>query len=130
MPLPVVEVTFDFLYDGTVVRVIDGDTFEAVLSRSVRIDWGFHDLETIAHDRLWRFRLNGCNAPEVHGASKPAGLVAKQFAIDRLMGRPVVVRSIKTDDFGRWLANVTADGKDFTAEMIAAGQAVPYMVGK
>lgn len=54
-----------FRYIGTITKVVDGDTVDAV------IDLGF----TISVRE--RFRLLGINAPEIHGPETPEGLKSK-----------------------------------------------------
>jgi micrococcal nuclease len=108
-------------YNAVVTNVVDGDTFDA------DVDLGFR-----AWIRGLRFRVRHINAPEMHGPSLAAGRAATDFAVGLLRGGPdwpgrVTMRTEKTDDFGRWLAEVTLpDGRDFGAAMIGAGHAVPY----
>jgi len=96
---------------ATVVRVIDGDTVR------LRLDLG------------WRIyfeanaRVSGINCAEM-GTS--AGHLAKSYAELLLpVGGTVMFRSMSLDKYGRPLGEITdIDGKDFGAEMIAAGHAV------
>lgn len=101
-------------YKARVVRVVDGDTFDADISL------GFHASMTL------RLRLLGVDSPEMNGLPKGAGKAAKDFATARLLGRDVVIRTEKSDSFGRWLARVTVDGVDFSTALIEGGFAVPY----
>lgn len=86
-----------------VTNVVDGDTFDA------NIDLGFHI--TVVE----RFRLKGCNTPELHGSDPRERTLAKQ-AFDKLHTliayRRVEIRSWKADSFGRWLADVWVKGPD------------------
>jgi len=126
-----------YVYNGLVTRIIDGDTIEIVA------DLGFYLSST------QRFRLVNVNTPETRGASRPAGLVAKDYTMTRLLGKRVVIRTTKADSFGRWLVHVwvAGDGQgdrqaggqdghpeegalvDFNAELVERGYAVAYREG-
>jgi micrococcal nuclease len=108
-----------YKYNAVVERVIDGDTFIAV------IDLGFN---ISIRERI---RMLGINAPEVHGDSKEKGLDAKAFLTEILEGEKVILETEKDDDFGRWLARVYMkedDDKltDVCQLMLDTGHAVPY----
>lgn len=103
-------------YKATIVNVVDGDTVDCVL------DLGFRASLTL------RLRLLGVNAPEVHGPTRAAGLAARSFVAEHLLGRDVVVHTEKADVFGRYLAAITLDGEDFNRKLIDEGFAVPFMV--
>jgi micrococcal nuclease len=105
-------------YDAKVINVVDGDTIDCVVALPFYL--------TATH----RFRLLGVNCPEVHGATKAAGLEAAAYTRATLIGKTVRIRTAKSDSFGRWLAQVFVDGLDFNADLVARGLAVPYMVGK
>lgn len=86
-----------FVRRASVVRVIDGDTYE------MRIDLGYR-----VEARLL-IRLRGYDAPEL---PTPKGIAAQQKAA-RLFARggPIVVRSHKdTQSFARWVADVYVGG--------------------
>lgn len=111
-------------YNVTLTRVIDGDTV------AVTVDLGFSVSVAI------EFRLLGINAPELRGATKVAGLAAKEHLVQLLAQGALSLKSekpVKPDKYGRWLATITvtkADGTSFdaNAQMVADGFAVPYMV--
>lgn len=105
-------------YDAKVINVVDGDTIDCVVSLPFYL--------TATH----RFRLLGLNCPEVHGPTKAEGLKAAEYTRATLLGKVVRLRSAKSDDFGRWLAQIYLGDVDFNADLIAKGFAVPYMVGK
>jgi micrococcal nuclease len=104
-------------FEARVLRVIDGDTFEA------SVDTGFRN----RHETT--IRILGINAPEVRGANRAAGLHASAFLRHILEGETVIVRTEKPDAFGRALADVwhwDAEGYYSVAKrMIEAGHAVP-----
>lgn len=111
-----------YCYPARVVRVIDGDTLD------VRLDLGFG----IARET--RVRLLGINCPEVHGASKTAGLAAKAFVEavckpgDELLVQSRALQPA-SDAFGRALAFVWVGEADRTLNdlLIQKGFAVAYL---
>ena len=92
-----------YQYKATITNVVDGDTFD------MDIDLGFN---IHIHERV---RLLDVDTPEKFGKEKPLGLIMKQYATDRFLGREVVIKSEKadtaaeTDSFGRWLVRVNID---------------------
>lgn len=111
-----------YQYKVTFVRAVDGDT--AILA----VDLGFHLTATMD------FRLLGINAPEMHGATRPAALAAKA-ELERLCGLGSLrITTEKSDKYGRWLAKIDVlapDGSVLTnanQALIDGGFAVPYMV--
>jgi micrococcal nuclease len=109
---------------ATVVRVVDGDTLDV----KVRI-WLGQDLET-------RIRLDGIDAPELHGrcdaerrlADAARALLAREAA----SGAAVRLRDVRNGKFaGRVLARVeTAAGQDLGQALLNAGLARPYGGGR
>lgn len=109
--------TDTYVRRATIVRVIDGDTFVA------DVDLGFHVTMTEA------FRLSGVDTPEIHGDTAEAGFAARVFVVQWITDRggKVWLRSIKTEKFGRWLAEVYDDrGESLRAAIITAGHGVAY----
>lgn len=114
-----------------IVRIIDGDSYEAV----VDLGFGVH-LET-----TWRLATDKnkfINTPEIRGPEKEAGLEARA-AVDRWFGDqetwidsewPFIVESIGPDDFyrgkyGRWLGNFyNAKGEALSAFLSESGHLV------
>lgn len=117
-----------FVYRAKCSNVVDGDTVDLF------VDCGFRQYATL------RMRLLGINAPEMN-ATDPAvrqrALEAKQYVIERLKPAPVsmtdawplLVRTHKTDSFGRWLAEVwvTPDAGTLGDAMISLGLATPFV---
>jgi micrococcal nuclease len=101
-------------YKATVLEVVDGDTV------TVRIDMG---LRTYSVHRL---RLLGIDTPELRGPTREAGLAAKAFVVEHLLGKDVIIHTEKDDSFGRYLAHVYLDGASFNLLLLAEGHAVPY----
>ena len=89
-----------FFYKAKCKRVIDGDTIE------MEIDLGFH---IILNEK---FRLARINAPEITGEETPRGEVTKKFLEEILTDKEVIVKSIKTEKFGRWLAEIWIFGEN------------------
>ena len=97
------------------VRVIDGDTIEVCNLNGTE-----------------RIRIANLDAPESYRPScakeKLAGIQAKQAAIQFFM-RPSVDLDIQrrsTDRYGRSIADVSVNGKDFRQHMIAEGHGVQW----
>lgn len=107
-----------WVFPARVLRVIDGDTLE------IEIDQGMHNR------RIERIRLLGVDTPEMTGATKAGGLMAKSFtegwvayASYAQSGWPLRVRTEKADSFGRYLALVwrVNDGASLNDDLITNG---------
>jgi len=100
---------------ATVVRVVDGDTFDAELD----LGWGIRIVRGKHH--LGRIRVLNIDSPELN---TPEGKIAKSRAEKLLpVGTQVWVQSYELDNFGRCLAKVTfEDGRDFATEMTSLGK--------
>lgn len=107
-----------YRYKAEVVRVVDGDTFEA------RIDVGFKiKVES-------SMRILGMNASERKGSTKEAGEVAKDALTRLLAAGPIRLRTEKPDSFGRaladvWFLNGLGEWESVAEFMIRHGYAVP-----
>lgn len=104
-----------FVYAGTVVRWVDGDTVD------VAVDLGFR-LTT-----KQRVRVYGLDTPERgHPLHDAAWERSRALAPE---GGPVTLRTHKDDldKYGRWLAEVQSSTcADVTAALIAEGLGKPY----
>ena len=101
-------------YKARVEKVIDGDTFIAV------VDLGFY---TYVHQH---FRLLNYEAPEIRGPEKCLGVIAKAKLEDLLkVGTEIVIRTEKADGFGRWLAEVPLKRGTLSERLIKLGYGVP-----
>lgn len=117
-----------FEYDNVeVLQVVDGDTLDVRITH----DCGFK-IKTTFETRV---RLFGINAPEMHGATKEAGIAAKAHLYGLVdQTRPLVMRTVKDkgDKYGRFLATIIghADGEPYSINdrMVRDGFAVPYEV--
>ena len=109
-----------YIYKATLIRVVDGDTVH------MQVDLGYHIGVEID------FRLTGINAPEMKGATITAGKAAKAFLEGLLANRTdLVVVSVKTEKFGRWLGTIwfatEPTRPSANAQMVASGHAVVFM---
>jgi micrococcal nuclease len=99
-------------YRAEVLRVVDGDTFEAMVDRG---------------DSIWSkktVRILGIDAPEMKGPSKAAGQQARNFLALHLasFGNRLIIKTQKADSFGRSLADCwTSDGYSVAWWMIQNG---------
>lgn len=114
----------DYLFQGEVVRVIDGDTVECM------VDLGFHTV------KVDRFRLARINTPEVNSKDpevKKAAIAAQSFVRDKVFGKGVFIRTKKTDKYGRYVAEIYFNwGSEqlcLNDVLIEQGHATPYTGG-
>ena len=104
-----------FEYKRAIKNIIDGDTLEA------SVDLGFH-----TYSRQ-RFRLVNYSAPEVHGQEKAFGIIAKSKLEELLpLESEVIFSSTKTEKFGRWLADVTYQGRSLSDLLVELGYGLPW----
>jgi endonuclease YncB( thermonuclease family) len=105
-------------YAAKLVRVIDGDTVRL----AVDVGFGFSFENT--------FRLAKINCPEL---PTEGGIKAKEYAKAWFTqrGGVCIIRSIKLDKYGRYLAhicNAKEIAESLNCALIDAGLAVPFMV--
>jgi micrococcal nuclease len=103
-------------YPAKISRVIDGDTFEAL------VDLGFGVFKSI------KLRLYGVNCPEMTGANKDAGNLAKKRSLELIEGKNVTLLNCEAiDKYGRNLAKIKLpDNTDLGSLLISEGLAVEY----
>ena len=111
-----------FVYNATLERIVDGDTFDCCL------DLGF---DVKLHKQ--RVRLAGIDTPESRTSDKEEkvyGLAAKA-RLKELCDGNIKVKSLGKGKYGRILGiPYTADGKDICQLLIDEGHAVAYDGGK
>lgn len=116
-----------YFYAAKVVRVVDGDTIDAM------IDVGFD-----IHHKA-RLRLLGINTPETRTkdlAEKAAGKAATAYAIDWLDGLDTIyiqTHKDKSGKFGRILADIYSDENKsacLNEDLVDGGHATVYHGGK
>ena len=103
-----------FTVQATPVRTVDGDTF--VVDAFIWL--GLKSRETV--------RVLGVNTPEIHGATKDAGMVSRQFTVDWLAQGDVTLTACSRDAFGRVLAVVSRGESNLGKELISNGLGVEY----
>lgn len=104
-------------YKAYITRVIDGDTIYA------RVDLGFDT----CIEKL--FRLEGINCPESRSKNldeKQKGIAAKEYTKERIEKKEVMIESMKTEKYGRYLAVVTINGAILNEELVRKGHAKVY----
>ena len=114
-----------YVYDATVIRVIDGDTVDTW------IDLGLDVSVNI------RFRLYGINAPEMRGPSSDRGKASKARLEQMLpVGSKIVIltHKDKQEKYGRYLgeffpaSDIATIGEiSINQQMVREGYAVEYM---
>jgi micrococcal nuclease len=111
-----------FVYQATLDRVVDGDTFDCIL------DLGF---DVKLHKQ--RVRLHGIDTPESRTrdlAEKKLGLAAKE-RLKQLCKGSFKVKSLGKGKYGRILGiPYTEEGEDICQMLIKEGHAVEYHGGK
>jgi endonuclease YncB( thermonuclease family) len=116
------ETPFTGPYAAEVLRVVDGDTFDA------RIEVWPSVLVEI------RVRLKGVDTPETLKArcraERDLGERATAYARAQLSGRPVSVRDLSRDKYGRTLARAFVGEEELAALLIAQGLARAYDGGR
>jgi micrococcal nuclease len=111
-----------YWYRAKCVNVVDGDTMDLVFDLGFRVS---------AHHRV---RLLGVDTPEMRGPERERGLAVKYWVIDwmdyqhSLSEWPLLVRSEKSDSFGRYLAEIFPrfEGASLSDQLLEGGLAVPY----
>lgn len=98
-----------FVYPATLVRCVDGDTLRLI------VDVGFNMTRNEQPYRLLRI-----NAPEM---STPEGHEAKGWLETFLQTKALTIQTFKSDAFGRFLAEVWANGENVSDALVAAGKA-------
>jgi micrococcal nuclease len=111
-----------FVYNATLERIVDGDTFDCCL------DLGF---DVKLHKQ--RVRLHGIDTPESRTrdlAEKKLGLAAKARLKELCVGK-LKIKSLGKGKYGRILGiPYDENGKDICKILIKEGHAVEYHGGK
>jgi micrococcal nuclease len=96
-------------FEARVVAIIDGDTIDVLRT---------------SPNRKVRIRLDGIDAPEsAEPFAKDATHLARQILFDQV----VSVVGKEVDRYGRLVARVHSNGRDFSLEMISAGLACYFL---
>ena len=113
----------EYLYEAKIINVVDGDTVDAI------VDLGF----SISTDL--RLRLHGVDTPEMNSrdiSERERAKAAKQFVIERLLNKTVLIKTHKTDKYGRYLAEIFTDAdrtQTINRTLVVEGHAVEYWGG-
>jgi endonuclease YncB( thermonuclease family) len=114
---------------GTATFIMDGDTFKFFHQpdASFQVPTRIHDLKSTTMS----VRIAGIDAPEVsHGDGQPGmafGQEAKDALSKMIYKKPVVLRLLDRDQYGRLVAAVSYDGgQDVATKMLAEGFAHLY----
>lgn len=125
----------EYRYDARLIRVLDGDSFTALITSTGSIRIPGQELQ-LAIGTIETVRISGINTPESRGAKcaaeKKKGLEAKSVLEKLLSGKPLVLvtRGEEREKYGRLLADVEVEGKSVAQELISRGLADPYSGGK
>lgn len=110
-----------YFYDAVVINVVDGDTIDC------RVDLGFSIFVEM------RFRLNGVDTAELHSpdpAKRDLANKAKQFMIDNVLDKQVLLQTFKKDKYGRYLCDVIVNDAVINRRLVEMGLAEKYDGGK
>lgn len=91
---------------GKVIRVLDGDTIEVAV----------------------KIRLNRIDSPETKGIEKEAGIISKEYLIDRLEGKRIDLEIASNDVYRRLLSEVLIEGTNINDELLDKHLAEVYSV--
>jgi micrococcal nuclease len=97
-----------FHYRARLLKVVDGDTIDVML------DLGFQT------HCIQRLRLLRVNTPE---RGQPGHQEATALTSSLLQEAEIVIHTVRRDSFGRWLAEVWADGVSANDALVGRGWA-------
>lgn len=92
----------NYLYEAEMVRILDGDTFDARVRTTPSVDYGF-GIKSAGSFFQMRFRLRYLNTAEM-GTTE--GEVAKEWLTRRIDGKPFFLHSYRKDKWSRFLATI------------------------
>lgn len=100
-----------YIRKALITNIVDGDTVDA------RVDLGFN---VFTNHRL---RLLLVDTPE---RGEEGYKEATDYTKDNLLGKEVLIRSYKSDNWNRYLADIWIDGRYFNQELLDKGLAKLY----
>lgn len=106
---------------GNVIKVYDGDTITIAST-----------LNGMRNSPLYRFsvRLDGIDTPEIKGGKneneKTVAIMARDALRGKILNKHVELRNVKTEKYGRLLAEVWYEGKNINKWMIQERYAILY----
>ena len=97
---------------GRVIKVYDGDTITIASTIAIK------------NSPLYRFsvRLNGIDTPEIKGSDeieKRVALMARDALVKKILYKDVELINVKTEKYGRLLAEVVFNGENMNEWMIS-----------
>jgi micrococcal nuclease len=90
----------NYTYKALVLNIVDGDTID------VEIDAGFHI--KIKH-RIRFLRVNTAETNSKDPDEKKLALAAKNYTIECIANKNIILTTYKSDAFGRYLAEIYYD---------------------
>ena len=110
-----------YTYKAKILSVYDGDTCTA------DIQLGFY---VIAHKV--KLRLYGINTPEIRGGTaetKKAGITARDWLREKVLGKEITIKSFGKGKYGRWLVELYLEDSEVSInqELIDRGLAQTYL---
>lgn len=125
----------EFLYSAKLVRILDGDTCEFDLSKTVEIDCGFHVKQSATFTLRQIIRFYGINTPELK-APGDEGEKARDYLTQLLSAaKEIRVQTIAPDKYGKRYLGVVMTSEvvigapvwtNVNREMVLKGFAVEY----
>lgn len=108
---------------GKVVKVYDGDT----ITIASKMPWD--------NSPYYRFsvRINGIDCPEIKGkteSEKQCAILAREYVDSLVMSKIVHLENVKTEKYGRILADVFIEGVNIGQSLLEKKLAVVYDGGK
>jgi len=111
-----------YYYRINVISVYDGDTFRADTDLGMSV--------TVMNRS---YRIADINTPELRGDEREDGLIVGDYVRSIIKGKDVIINTMKTGKYGRWIAwlwipdNIHFDEGDSLGEhLLKIGYAVPY----
>ena len=109
---------------GTITKSVDGDTIH------------FRKAEAGEHEKDWKVRLVGIDAPELHlqvdgyyfGQAPWAGYSASYFSKMAPVGTVIKLVTFGKDKYGRYLGRIEKQNSDLNLKMVRYGWAIPYII--
>lgn len=114
-----------YRFPAEVNRVVDGDT---VVVEFYLLPVAHYQYPKILIEH--KIRLLGVDTSELKSKDaldKKHAYDAKDFTTEQLLNKDVIVQVTGQDAFGRLLAKIYLDGKEFNAVLLEQGLAVPYV---
>ena len=106
-----------FEYKAHITKVYDGDTVTA------DVDLGFSVVL-----KGQKLRLIGINAPEIRGAEREKGLLARDRLRELILDKDVIIKTYKDKrgKYGRWLADIQIGDILVCETLLSEGLATHY----